>query len=46
MNKKAENNLSTSRILKSKYNEKEKQKTIPLLNRPLQKVKLLDLCPE
>jgi hypothetical protein len=37
---------STERILKSKYLEKEKQKTIPIIHRNNNKIKLADLCPE
>lgn len=46
MNKKGENNMSTERILKSKYLDKDKQKTIPLKHKPsLNKVMLTHLCP-
>ena len=31
MNKKSDNNISTERILKSKYLDRDKQKTIPFL---------------
>lgn len=56
MNKRSENNISTSRILKSKYldKSKDKQQTLPLRNQHQQqsplsnkrKIKLVDLCPE
>lgn len=56
MNKRSENNISTSRILKSKYldRSKDKQQTLPLRTQhqhvsPLlnkRKIKLVDLCPE
>lgn len=54
MNKRSENNISTSRILKSKYldKSKDKQQTLPLRNNQQQspitnkrKIKLVDLCP-
>jgi hypothetical protein len=47
MNKKSENNISTERILKSKYLDKDKQKTVPLIkHKPsVKKIKLTDLCP-
>lgn len=46
MKKKTEHNASTERVLKSKYLDKDKQKTISLLNRSSKKIKLVDLCPE
>lgn len=46
MNKKNDHNISTERILKSKYLDKEKQKTIPLIHKSNKKIKLTDLCPE
>lgn len=48
MSKKSENNISTERILKSKYLDKDKQITIPLIkHKPsAKKVRLTDLCPE
>jgi hypothetical protein len=52
MNKRSENNISTSRILKSKYLDKDKQQTLPLRgHQPTttpskRKIKLVDLCPE
>lgn len=48
MNKKSDNNISTERILKSKYLDRDKQKTIPLLKseKSKNKIKLVDLCPE
>lgn len=45
MSKKSENNISTERILKSKYLDKDKQKTLPLINNT-KPVTLVDLCPE
>lgn len=46
MNRKSDNQNSTERILKSKYLEKDKQKTIPLNYPQPRKVMLTDLCPE
>lgn len=51
MNKKSENNINTERILKSKYIEKDKQKTVCLLNdnkdnKDRNKIMLIDLCQE
>jgi hypothetical protein len=48
MNKRSENNISTERILKSKFLEKDKQKTMTLVraHQPSSKPKLIDLCPQ
>ncbi len=43
MSKKSENNITTERILKGKHLDKDKQKTVPLINK---QARLTDLCPE
>jgi hypothetical protein len=44
--KRSEKQLSAENTLKSRYLDKEKQKTVPLINRTTKQIKLTDLCPQ
>lgn len=44
--KRSEKQLSAENTLKSRYLDKEKQKTVPLINRATKQIRLTDLCPQ